>query len=144
MKPFVHIAAFALLFAGASLTRADSLEEQRWKANYEKDLQLSLDAANKHCGATMTAKIDWSAMKYDDFVHKMGSPQLAPNTVESVCATGDDAKAAVRKQIKAIVVKPMPVSETKLELKDGELDLIIAPNHFLMREDAKAWLLKHL
>jgi hypothetical protein len=132
----------SLVATGAS--RAGSLEEQRWKDNYEKQLQLSVKPMNEHCGTAITAKIDWSATKYDDFVHKMTNPQLAPNTVESVCHTGDDAKASVKKEIKTIVIKPGPGTESKFVLKDGELDLILAPNHNIARDAATAWLLKNL
>ena len=143
----MKIAMFVLLsVCAASAARAESLEEQRWKTQKEKELQLSIDAMNKHCGGTtITGRFDWSATKYDDFAKKLSAPtfQVAPNAVEGACGTGDDAKAAVRKAVRIIVIKP-GATETKLELKDGELDLNLQLDHNLMREDAKSWVLKHL
>ncbi|HEX4417550.1 MAG TPA: hypothetical protein VH165_06605 [Kofleriaceae bacterium] len=134
------------MFAVSAARADDSLEVKRWKERSEKSLQLSIDAANKKCGATITGRFDWSATKYDDFGTKLSAPryQVAPNAVEAACATGDDAKAAVRKAIKTIVIKPSAGAQSKLELKAGELDLIVVPDHNVMREDAKAWVLKRL
>jgi hypothetical protein len=132
------------LFAGAS--RAEPLEIQRWKADREKDLKLAVDSANKWCGTSITSRFDWSAFNYDDYVHKFGAPnvQLAPNAVEHACRTGDDAKAAVKKAITTIVIKPGPGADSRLELKDGELDMYPVLDHNMNIETARAWLLKHL
>jgi hypothetical protein len=138
--------AMVVLMCAVTVARAESLEEQRFKADKTKQLQLSIDAMNKSCGTSITGRFEWSAFKYDDFQHVMGAPsfQVAPNAVESACRGGDDAKAAVKKAIKTIVIKPGVGTETKLDLANGELDLFMLAGHSINHEQANAWVLKHL
>jgi hypothetical protein len=143
----MKIATFVLVcVCASSAARAESLEEQRFKANKVKELKLSIDVMNKDCGTSITGTFDWSSFKYDDFLHSMGAPsfQIAPNAVQHACRTGADAKAAVAKAIKTIVIKPGIGTETKLDLKNGELDLFMFASHMMNPDDAKAWVLKHL
>lgn len=143
----MKIAMFVLVsVCAATAARAESLEEQRFKADKTKELQLSVDAMNKDCGTSITGRFDWSAFKYDAFQHVLGAPsfQIVPNAVQSACRTGDDAKASVRKAIKTIVIKPGVGTETKLELTNGELDLFMLAGHYLNHDQANAWVLKHL
>jgi hypothetical protein len=142
-----HAITFVLLsLFAAGPAGAEPLEVQRWKADREKDLQLAMDSANKSCGTSMTGRFDWSAFNYDDHVHKLTASivQIAPNAVEHACRTGDDAKAAVKKAIQTIVIKPGPGKDSRMELKDGELDLYPVIDHNMSIDSARAWVLKHL
>jgi hypothetical protein len=142
---------FVVLAISGVASAGGSLEESRWKDSHEKTLKGGVDEANKKCAASIAPRFDWSTIKFDDWQKLFGAiggptrEYLAPSmALQQVCMK-EDAKAAVQKQVKTIVIKAGDAID--VSLKDGELDFVISLKdkaHFPTRSAVVKYLETHL
>lgn len=141
-------ACFTAVFLVSTAATAESLEEKNWHAQQDKNMQLNINAMNQRCGTSITVSTDWSTFNMDDWKGKMNTyPQQAVGRIIMEVCKDDNGKAAVKKEIKSVVVKAS-TDPARIVLKDGVLtewmSSVKGGPSAPRQDEGIAYLMKHL